>query len=165
MVSALKCRAKQGEPLAFLLGTALNYRGDECLTWPYANGAGYGLVSIDGKLRLVNHIICEHRHGPPPTPKHEVAHSCGRGHLSCCAGNHMSWKTRKENHADKLAHGTHNRGERHNLVKLTEANVQEIRSLRGHVTGRSLARRFNVTPTTICDIQRRRAWSWLEEIA
>lgn len=41
----------------------------------------------------------------------------------------LAFGTAKENEADKITHGTSNRGERHGLAKLTEEQVREIRRL------------------------------------
>lgn len=64
--------------------------------------------------------------GRPPTDLHEVAHS--DGDPSNNAVQNLRWATRAENHADKLAHGTHNRGDAHPRVKVSDAVVRRIRS-------------------------------------
>lgn len=79
------------------------YDGDECRAWPLAKDPqGYG--RFGGKH--VHRRVCEEANGPAPTPKHEAAHSCGGGHLACCTKRHLSWKTPKENQADRIIHGT-----------------------------------------------------------
>lgn len=50
--------------------------------------------------------MCQKAHGDPPSPKHDAAHSCGRGHEGCVNPNHLSWKTKKQNQADRITHGT-----------------------------------------------------------
>lgn len=154
-------RTPDGEPLRFLNDVVLTYTGDECLMWPFGRKAkGYGTVQTDGKTHSVHRLVCEHRHGPPPTPDHDAAHSCGHGH--CVNQMHLFWKTRAENEADKLIHGTHNRGERGGASKLTEADVHEIRRLLadGAVQQR-IADQFGVHLMTINDIKTRRSWGWL----
>ncbi len=153
-------RAKIGEPMRYLREVVFPYKGDTCLPWPYAKSSGYGVVKIDGKDELVHIVVCRYRNGPPPTPKHEVAHGCGKGHEACCAGNHLSWKTREENHADKLIHGTHNRGERHGMAKLTSDDVRFIKA-HAEMRGVDLAAKFHVHPATICFIRKGRSWQWL----
>ncbi len=64
--------------------------------------------------------------GAPPTELHEVAHH--DGDPSNNAVTNLRWATRAENHADKLRHGTHNRGERHPLSKVTDAQVAAMRA-------------------------------------
>jgi len=74
----------------------------------------------------------------------------------------LVWKTRVANRADRIAHGTHNYGERQGTSKLTEADVLEIRAMHGRVSGRALAKRYGVTPATISKVQLRRSWFWLD---
>lgn len=154
-----------GELLRFIHEVALQHEGNDCLKWPFGRGpAGYGgTVIIDGKKFLVSRYICELVNGPPPTPKHEAAHSCGKGHEGCIAPEHLEWKTHTENMADTILHGTHNRGERHGCVKLTEAAVREILALKGIETQSKLAARFGVDPSTISYIHAGRRWAWLSE--
>lgn len=152
-----------GEPLRFIHEVALHHTGNECLTWPFGkNNKGYGNAWIDGKRVVASRYVCELVKGPPPTPEHEAAHRCGKGHEGCIAPEHLVWKTQAENSADKLEHGTHNRGERHFSSKLTEESVREILSLKGKETQRAMAARFGVTHQTIHNILRGRIWSWLK---
>lgn len=151
----------QGTPLAFLENTVLSFDGDECLPWPYTKDSkGYGRIKRGGKIRLVHRIVCEHEHGPPPTSKHEAAHLCGKGHLACCNRKHLEWKTPTENQADRLAHGTHNRGGRNGRAKLTEAQVLQIRS--STKLQRELAAEYGVSPVAISDIKRRKKWEHIQ---
>lgn len=154
-------RAPDGAPLRFYKDVALTYDGDDCLTWPYGKIAGRAQIIYEGDNHFVARLLCEHVYGPPPSPSHEAAHSCGHGHLACINRNHLRWATRAENVADKLIHGTHNRGERHPTVKLTETDIHEIRRLRGVETRRSLAKRFGVSHGSINDIYTGRTWAWL----
>lgn len=150
-----------GEPMRWIHEVAMRHIGGACLAWPYAKGAGYGKISINGKLVLASRYICELLHGAPPTPNHEAAHSCGNGHESCVSPGHLSWKTRAENEADKLVHGTVGRGERNPSAKLTEDDVRKIISLKGEVKQRKLAEMYGVSKKHIGDIHTARRWSWL----
>jgi hypothetical protein len=142
-------------PAAFIAQAVLN-SGPDCLLWPYGqNGVGYGSIRWDGRQRTVHSVVCELTHGPKPSSKHEVAHSCGN--RICCAPAHLRWATIKENQADRLIHGTHNRGERQGQSKLTANQVQEIRAQQ-HRLQRDLAADYGVTDRTISDIQRRTTW-------
>lgn len=157
----LRRRTANGEPWRYFEDEVLPYRGDDCLTWPYANVKGYGIIRIDGKAHLVSRLVCEATHGAAPTPEHEAAHSCGRGQLGCVAKAHLSWKTPVENKADELIHGTRNRGARNGMAKLTENDVIAIRSLHGKVTPKRIAEQFSVSCWTIYDILRGRYWDWI----
>jgi DNA-binding transcriptional regulator YiaG len=151
--------AKPRPPRKFFEDVVMRYDGEECLFWPFTrNNMGYGELRHRNKRGLVHRHICEEIHGPPPTPKHEAAHSCGNGHLGCVSGKHLSWKTRTENQADRKKHGTGTAGERHGAAKLTNEAVAQIRSLRGSVTQREIARRFGITQSTVSQIQRGLRW-------
>lgn len=155
-------RTPDGEPLAFL-EEALGADTDECIVWPFGRGSdGYARVWFDGRVRPASRIVCERVHGAPPTPKHEAAHSCGKGHEGCINHRHLRWASPAENCADTLIHGTSARGERQGNSKLTEADVREIRSLLGTMKRAEIADRFGVSGKTIGAIHRRENWAWLK---
>ncbi|TBG78586.1 hypothetical protein ELG76_04010 [Rhizobium leguminosarum] len=157
-------RTPRGELLRFINEVVLRHFGEDCLAWPFSKGGtGYGLIKIDGKMVGAHRYVCELAHGEPPTPEHHAAHSCGRGHEGCIAPEHLSWKTPAQNHADKLIHGTHNRGERQGQSKLTEGAVREILAKKGFESQRKLAKRFDVAQSTIAYIHTGRNWAWLSE--
>lgn len=155
-------RTPQGEPLRYLEETVLTYEGDECLIWPYWLSKGYGALNIDGRAVWVSRVVCDRVQGAPPTPAHQAAHSCGRGDSGCVTKRHLSWKTPKENEADKLLHGTRLRGESHCLAKLSEETVREIRSLRGKLTSIQLSERFGMSTGQISNVMTRKHWAWVE---
>ena len=72
----------------------------------------------------------------------------------------LSWKTPKENTADRKRDGTFAIGETHQGHKLTESQVIQIRKSfqRGVVTYQMLADAFAVDKNTICSIVSRRSW-------
>lgn len=157
-------RTANGAPLQFITEIALKHAGNDCLKWPFGtDGNGRGMAWIDGRHELVNRYVCTLIHGDPPTPQHHAAHSCGKGHESCISPNHLSWKTKAENEADKLVHGTHNRGERHGRSKLTEAEVRKILDLKGIRTQSEIGSEFNVSEFTVRAIHQRRIWAWLPD--
>jgi len=106
--------------------------------------------------------MCRLAHGEPPAPDYQAAHSCGRGVDGCLNPNHLRWATAEENEADKLLHGTSNRGERHGMVKLTEDEVRAVRALKGKVSQRAAAKALGYTRGVVCDIWTGRTWGWLE---
>jgi hypothetical protein len=114
-------------------------------------------MSLGGNVEMLAHrYVCEKAHGPPPSPEHETAHSCGN--RPCVNRWHLRWATKVENAADRMLHGTDPRGEKNGHAKLARSAVEEIISRRGIETGRSLAKRFGVTPTQISNIQLRKQW-------
>lgn len=143
----------------FLRDVVFPYEGKDCLFWPFAtNKDGYGIVWQG----TVHRIVCERRNGPPPTPEHEAAHSCGNGHLACVAGHHLSWKTHVENMAYRIPHGTHSRGERCGKAKLTEDEVRAIRVLTARMPQGDIAKIFGVSSQHISKIQSDQQWSHLK---
>jgi hypothetical protein len=114
-----------------------------------------------GKQRQVHRLVCAAFHGPPPTPRHEAAHL--DGDPANCRADNLAWKTRKENAADMVRHGTVCLGEKHGWHKLTEAAVRLMRER--HAAGaakRALAREFGVSQMTVIRVLPGRSWGWLE---
>lgn len=142
---------------------ALQHPGKECLIWPFGRHKdGYAQGSYPGiETKHASRAICWLKHGPPPTPEHDAAHSCGNGRRGCVNPAHISWKTRAENEADKIPHGTLVRGSAHVNSRLTEADVQGIRELLGKISHQEIAARFGVSRATISLIAAGRTWGWL----
>lgn len=149
-----------GRGQSFYRDIVLHYEGDECLIWPYATTpTGYGRLRIGGRWQIVSHAVCEEVNGQPPTPLHQAAHTCGKGHLGCVAKRHVEWKTAKENSDDRVRHGTLARGENMGTAKLTEGDVSAIRASKE--TSKTLAGRYNVSSSTVRAVRNRRIWAWL----
>lgn len=147
--------AMRGEPLRYFHEVVLSYDGDDCLIWPFSCfNNGYAQMHEGGKAKLVHRRLCEEVNGPPPTPGHEAAHSCGHGMMGCVSKHHLSWKTSAENKADKHIHQTQSR-------KLTEEQAREILQLRGTIPIGEIARRFGVSYITVRKIHDRKTWKWL----
>ncbi len=139
----------------------LSYQGEECLVWPFHHdNKGYAKIRVNGRNMQVSRYICESLYGLPPT-QHEAAHNCGRGRMGCVAPNHVRWATKAENEADKEAHGTRLKCERHPLAKLTD---EQVATIRRRYTGRrgqqkKLADEYGVSYSTICGIVSGRRWA------
>lgn len=154
-------RTSIGDPTKFF-EKALSYDGETCLNWPFGTGSnGYASMYVNGQITSATRMMCEKTHGPPPTPEHHAAHSCGKGHTGCIAKRHLRWATPAENHHDRIAHGTDNRGEKQWKAKLTRSQVIEIRERSKSMTQMAISRQFGVTFQTINDIVRRKTWAWL----
>lgn len=135
----------------------VGHSDDGCLMWPFFIAVhGYGTLPLNGKVRRAHRVMCELAHGAPPAPDYHAAHACGNP--ACVNPKHLSWKTRKENQADCILHGTasHKRGKPRR--SLTWEQVAEIRSLAGTVTQLELAERYGVQFGTISKIQRGETW-------
>lgn len=132
---------------------------DECTLWPLGISNGYGSVYTGDLITTAHHLVCEWTHGPPPAGKPHAAHHCGV--RACVNPRHIRWATPKENAADRLIHGTHNRGERCGSNRLTEEQVRRIRSIRG-VSQRRIAEQFGVSEGAVHSIIIRKSWAWLQ---
>lgn len=149
-------------PEQWVDGVALAFEGEECLIWPFGrNEHGYAVWTRDRRPQIASRLICQMVHGDPPALKLVAAHSCCKGHEGCVNPKHLRWATASENEQDKLLSGTSNRGERHGLAKLTEADVVAIRTLVKTATHAAVAAKFGVSKWTVLDIVRRKRWGWL----
>ncbi len=145
-------RPGQGAAAAFLYDNVA-FTGDGCLTWPFSTmPTGYGALGYLGKQHYAHRFMCELVNGPPPSPTHEAAHSCGRGKFGCVDPRHLSWKTISENSLDCRGHGTQARNKRGNRGHLTDQDAEEIKALRGYLTQAEIAGMFNTSQPTVRDI-------------
>lgn len=126
---------------------------------------GYRRIKLTskGKRRyfLLHLMVLRAFVGPVPMGM-EAAH--WNGDRADASLKNLRYDTRKGNHADKIRHGTSNRGIRHGMSKLDLAAVNEIRSTyRRRVPGRdsvALAAKFGVTPGCIQSVVNRKNWAW-----
>ena len=150
---------KHGEVSEYIKKVALTYEGDECLRWPFSSrGDGRGQVFWGGKLWVASRLVCTLAHGEPPSPKHEAAHSCGKGDEGCVTKSHLRWATRKENEDDKIIHGTRPSGEGHASSTITKAKALEILQAKGSGTHGEIAIRFGTSKSTVGRILRGELW-------
>ena len=154
-------RARPGELLRWITALLAEPPTDACQTgWPYSrNTNGYPVVTWQGKRRLAHHVVLELTGRPRPANR-DARHLCGNGHLGCLNRRHLEWGTTTQNMADRVTHGTSNRGERCGSVKLTEADVRAIRASTEPQS--VIAGRYGVHQVTISLIKRRVNWAWLE---
>lgn len=116
----------------------------------YRNGSRHG--------RTVHSLVLEAFVGPRPAGA-DVCHCDGRRDNNLLSN--LRWDTRSSNHADKVAHGTHNRGECNVNAKLALRQVLAIR--RDPRPQRLIAREHGIAQSTVSDIKSRRRWTWLSE--
>jgi len=122
---------------------------------PALNVDGYRIVQLrgDGELRYarVARLVCEAFHGPAPEG-HEVRHLDGS--RTNDAASNLAWGTSAENRADASAHGTVPTGEKHGNATLTDAQIMEIRALKGRLKQSAVAERYGTTQSYVSKIQR-----------
>lgn len=157
-------RAASGSHLAWLRSMA-GFDGDECLTWPFRarTTKGYGVTDHNGQMQNASRVMCILAHGEPPTPLHEAAHSCGKGHEGCVNPRHLRWATRSENHMDKRLHGTALLGEANHQARLSAGEVHAIRSSSARVS--DLAEAHGISIAHAYDIRAGKRWPHLAKTA
>lgn len=113
-----------------------------------------------GRSRKVARLVALAFLGPSG-PGFEVAHLNGDS-LDNRAVN-LAWKTKIDNEADKVGHGTTNRGRRHGASKLTDDDIRAIRSaFRSGERQKDIGARYGVSQGHISMICNRRQWAWLD---
>ena len=141
---------------------------DACWPWTLCtNEYGYGLLRVgslvDGSRRMARVHVLAYRlaFGDPPPDKPCILHTCDNP--PCCNPSHLFTGTVADNNADMVAKGRarHPNGESNSQAKLTEDAVREIRALGNGARGVELAKRFGVSRSLICHIQKRRKWAHL----
>jgi hypothetical protein len=87
-----------------------------------------------------------------------VLHRCDNP--KCVNPTHLFLGNQTDNMADMYRKGRDrqgvSKGEEHGMSKLTSDAVLEIRT--SNESGVVLARKFGITPTTVCDVRKRRIW-------
>jgi hypothetical protein len=141
---------------------AINYQDkSECLFWPFfRDDQGYARKSksVNDPNQSASRYICYRVHGPSPSPIHQAAHNCGKGHLGCVNPHHLRWDTPRGNQADRIIHGTSNKGEQNGRSKLTLEHVQRIRAMKGTLSAREVSAIYDISQENIRRIWRGETW-------
>lgn len=160
--SISQTRAAPGEPLAWL-HSHVGHRSSGCLIWPFSrNHYGYAQINHGGAPTGAHRLMCKLVHGDPPSINHQAAHSCGKGHEGCLNPMHLRWDTPSGNLADRVQHGTINRGRKNGRNILSEDSVRDIISLKGIIPQRKLAAIYGVSKGAIGSIHSGANWAWLD---
>ena len=126
----------------------VTYQGDDCLQWPFFRDSrvGRGRLGHKGEMHWAHRLMCELAHGKPPTPKHQAAHNCGKGHYGCVNPRHLEWKTNSENQLDRRRNGNMLRNPNGQSGNISQAQKAEIVALRaGGMTQVAIAQKFGVS--------------------
>jgi hypothetical protein len=126
----------------YLVESISEVTGD-CLIWERGKyGDGYGAVKVDGRKRLTHRValqltkprpmgkVCSIKGEWVPGHKLDAAHGPCHNRL-CFNPQHLSWKTRAENQADRKRDGTdvYASNKDSGNCKLSNADVARIREL------------------------------------
>lgn len=128
------------------------------------NKDGYARVPLwrEGvsKYAFVGRLVLEAFVGPCPFGM-ECCHEDGIPANN--VANNLRWDTHVANAADKVGHGTAQRGEKVGNSKLTDEKISAIRDgLLSGMTGVALAKKFNVTTATISRVKLGQSWSHVD---
>ena len=149
-------------PLAVRLFSKVE-KTDGCWLWRGAmDGAGYGMIFIAKTPRHITNkthrVSWELANGPIPN-KLFVLHRCDTP--ACLRPDHLFLGTQAENIRDMVSKGRQARikpkGEVHGMSKLTDPIVRAILANKT-ASGVALAEVYNVSPSTISLVRKRRIW-------
>ena len=121
---------------------------------PQPNGKGYLRFSLGGKFVFVHRIVAQ-LYVPNPENKPQVNHKDGNK-LNNSADN-LEWVTNQENRDHAIAHSLNIKGERCPWSKLTQTNVDFIRS-HPEINEHVLAQKYNVTIHSIKNVRNYKTW-------
>ena len=121
---------------------------------PQLNGKGYLRVSIGGKLQFVHRLVAQ-KYLPNFENKSQVNHKDGN-RLNNCVDS-LEWVTNQENRTHALKNKLHLCGENCPWSKLTQNDVDFIRSHK-ELTAKELAIKFNVAVPTIRTVRQGKSW-------
>ena len=141
-------------------------KGPGCWEWQtYRDEDGYGQFYFRGRTRSAHRIAWEITYGPIANGLW-VLHECDNP--PCVRPDHLYLGTATDNNRDTVNRGRHVtpdcRGERNHSVKLTVAQVVEIRTTfaQGGCTQQQLADAYSVDHRTVSAIITGKNWSCLD---
>lgn len=120
---------------------------------------GYGNFNEGRKTIPAHRFSFKEFIGPIPTGK-LVRHTCDNP--SCVRPSHLVLGTQKDNCADAVERGRNVRGESHGMSKITASKALEVKVALASGRGlKDVALLTGVAYSTVNDIKRGRAWSWV----
>lgn len=160
------CMARQQSPAERFWGHVKKSNG--CWVWTGGvTSGGYGMLHVSG-TRRENNVVSAAAHrfswelhnGPIPSAMF-VCHKCDNHR--CVKPAHLFLGDAAANMADKVAKGRSPHGEGHWRHKLKAHDIAVIRNAPMKYGARTeLAKRFDVSTTTIWVIRKRRTWTCIK---
>ena len=113
---------------------------------------GYTQINVKGKEMLLHilSVMCHHNACQPIPKNMVVRHLCKN--KSCFNHEHLKIGTMRENALDAVRAGSKAR-------KLSDEQIKHIYLQKGQITATSLAKHYNISPTAVSDIWKKRTWS------
>lgn len=114
------------------------------------SGGGLFVQLGRGNYRRVARLVLEAFVGPCPAGM-ECCHYPDRNPKNCDVNN-LRWDTSAANTEDQRKHGTLIGGERHGMAKLSNAQVEHIKSLAGTMPQWRIGQQFGIKQPHVSDI-------------
>ena len=135
---------------------------DDCWLWTgmIRQGSGYGMIRW-GRMQSAHRVSWQLRYGPIPDGMH-VLHHCDVP--LCVRPDHLFLGTHTENMRDAARKARfHREGVKNNAARLTEDQVQAIRSkyAAGGISQQALADQYGIGQASVSRIVRRANWDHL----
>jgi hypothetical protein len=137
-------------------------RSTGCWNWTgRKSSSGYGALGAMGKRHMAHRLFYAIQVAEIPIGM-QVLHRCDN--RPCINPKHLFLGTHSDNMADKKAKNRQwrNPGQLNGRAKLTEADIEVIRSSSG-VRQRDLAEKFGVAQSLICMIRSGQRWGHIKE--
>lgn len=142
---------------------SLVVKGPDCWGWNGHTSKGYGILTVGRYRQGKAHRFSYELHNGPIPDGMFVCHRCDDP--LCTKPDHLFLGTTQDNTADMVSKGRQARntgriGINHGMAKLSEEAAREIL----HSTGvaRIMAKRFNVSESTVYMIRGRHIWKHIE---
>lgn len=130
---------------------------DQCWQWTaFATPDGYGMITVEGKPSYAHRLSYAMHVSAIPKGLH-VRHKCDNP--GCLNPSHLLVGTPAQNSNDARERGRLSPGNRGPWVKLTEAEVKEIRQLLADgVTQVVIAAKFDLCRNSVSSIATKKTW-------